>query len=190
MTGLVQLTRGTRGRSTAVGARKAPVVITAAAPVLVTAPPAALPQLAPSTPPSGPRARSGRGRPRLVLLGEDPSRDELREARRTARKDLPAPAAVMRSFAMALLEVEAGCRSAAQLERRCRPPVWEELNARLRRSGGAFVTGASILSVHCQELEPGLADGVAVVRRDDRVAAMAMRLDARNGQWIVTELCL
>jgi hypothetical protein len=51
------------------------------------------------------------------------------------------------------------------------------------------VTSRSLLRVVWQELSPGLVDGVAVVRRGRRVAAIAMRLDAGFGRWTVTELC-
>jgi hypothetical protein len=94
----------------------------------------------------------------------------------------------MRAVAMALLEIEAGCRSAEQLERLCHPDLWDRVNRRLRRSGGAFITGSSLIRVLSQEHSPGLADGVAVVRREGRVSAVAMRLDARDGRWMVTEL--
>jgi len=114
---------------------------------------------------------------------------ELRVARRKARGALPAPPLAIRGMAFALLEVEAGCRSAEQLERCCRPDAWERLNRRLARSGGAFVTNRALLRVHWQELTPGLVDGVAVVRRGGRVAAIAMRLDAGFGRWTITELC-
>ena len=127
--------------------------------------------------------------PAPLLEDDHPTASQLAEARRFARRRLPAPAGVMQAVALALLEVEAGCRSAAQLERRCRPEVWATLNLRLRRRGGAFVTGGSLLRVVCQENSPGLADGVAVVRRGDRVSAVAMRLDASGGRWIVSALC-
>jgi hypothetical protein len=122
------------------------------------------------------------------LLDDSPTASELAAARRAARRRLPAPAGVMRAVALALLEVEAGYRSAEQLERRCTPDAWSKVNARLRRRGGAFVTGGSLVRVVCQENSPGLADGVVVVRRDGRVSAVAIRLDARDGRWTVTEL--
>jgi hypothetical protein len=124
----------------------------------------------------------------VVELDDNPTWSELALARAQARRNLPAPALVLRSVAMALLEIESGCRSAEQLERRCHPELWERVNQRLRRSGGAFVTGRSLVRVHCQEHDPGLADGVAVVRRGGRVSAVAMRLDARDGRWTVTDL--
>jgi uncharacterized protein DUF6459 len=66
---------------------------------------------------------------------------------------------------MALLEVEAGCRSAAQLERIFSPELWEALERRIGRRGGPLPTGRSLIRVRCQEDTPGLADTVAVVQR-------------------------
>lgn len=74
-------------------------------------------------------------------------------ARRRARANLPSPAAVTRDIALALLEVEAGCRSAAQLERVVSAELWETLER-----GGPLPSGRSVMSVHCQENTPGLAD--------------------------------
>jgi hypothetical protein len=141
--------------------------------------------------PAGPLTRlanPARDRSPSAALDDNPTVSQLALARTTARRGLPAPALVMRSVAMALLEIEAGCRSAEQLERRCQPALWDRVNQRLRRSGGAFVTGRSLVRVLCQEHSPGLADGVAVVRRDQRVSAVAMRLDAMSGRWVVTDL--
>jgi hypothetical protein len=95
----------------------------------------------------------------------------------------------MGTVALALLEVEAGYRSAEQLERRCAPQTWERVNRRLRRSGGAMVTRDSLIRLVYQEPSPGLADGVAIVRRGDRIGAIALRMDASQGEWMVTELC-
>jgi hypothetical protein len=123
-----------------------------------------------------------------ALLDDGPTVSQLDAARAAARRQLAAPARVMRSVAMALLEIEAGSRSAEQLERRCDPDLWERIDGRLPRRGGAFVTGSALLRVMCQEHSPGLADGVAVVRRGQRINAIAMRIDARDGRWMVTDL--
>jgi hypothetical protein len=69
-----------------------------------------------------------------------------------------------REIALALLEVEAGCRSVSQLERVVSRELWEELEPCIRRRGGPLPSGRSVLSVCCQEESPGLADTVAVVR--------------------------
>jgi Family of unknown function (DUF6459) len=124
---------------------------------------------------------------RFVVVRDGAERD-LWVARRRARVNLPSPVAVTRDIALALLEVEAGCRSAAQLERVFSPRLWEELEHRIGRRGGPLPSGRSLISVRCQEDKPGLADTVAVVRRGEVVRPVALRLDACGGRWTVTEL--
>jgi hypothetical protein len=126
-------------------------------------------------------------RNRFVVV-RDPAERDLWAARRRARANLPSPAAVTREIALALLEVEAGCRSAAQLERILSHELWEALEHRIGRRGGPLPSGRSVISVRCQEDTPGLADTVAVVRRGDRFRPVALRLDAGGGRWVVTEL--
>jgi hypothetical protein len=135
-----------------------------------------------------PARREGKpGRRRLVAVRE-PSESELAAARRRARPNLPSPVAMTRDVAMALLEVEAGCRSAAQLERIFSAELWEALEHRIGRRGGPLPSGRSLISVRCQEHTPGLADTVAVVQRGEWVRPVAIRLDASGGRWRVTEL--
>jgi Family of unknown function (DUF6459) len=136
----------------------------------------------------GTQERRTAGRRRRLVAVRDPADQELRAARRRARAKLPSPTAVTRDIALALLEVEAGCRSAAQLERIFSPELWEALEQRIGRRGGPLPSGRSLLSVRCQEHAPGLADTVAVVRRGDLVRPVALRLDAGRGRWTVTEL--
>jgi hypothetical protein len=144
------------------------------------------PSAAPERRPQRPRRAPGR-RTRLVVV-RDPADRELRAARRRARANLPPPAAVTRDIALALLEVEAGCRSATQLERIFSPELWEALEHRIGRRGGPLPSGRSLISVRCQEDTPGLADTVAVVWKGDLVRPVALRLDAGAGRWVVTEL--
>jgi hypothetical protein len=144
------------------------------------------------TPAAAERRRSARRRPgsrrnRFVVV-RDPSERNLQTARRLARANLPPPAAVTRDIALALLEVEAGCRSAAQLERVVSPELWGALEQRIGRRGGPLPSGRSVISIRCQEDTPGLADTVAVVRKGDLVRPVALRLDAGGGRWVVTEL--
>jgi Family of unknown function (DUF6459) len=131
--------------------------------------------------------RAAARRNRFVVVRDAAERD-LWAARRRARADLPSPGAVTRDIALALLEVEAGCRSAAQLERVFSPQLWEALEHRIGRRGGPLPSGRSLISVRSQEDRPGLADTVAVVRRGELVRPVALRLDACGGRWTVTEL--
>jgi hypothetical protein len=118
----------------------------------------------------------------------DPTPGELASARQTVRRHLPPPAEVAREVAIALFEIEAGYRSAAQLERVCAPELWDRLERQVRRHGGPLPSGRKLIRVHYQELMPGVANTVAVVERGPRVQPVAMRLDARGGRWLVTEL--
>jgi hypothetical protein len=119
---------------------------------------------------------------------QDALEAERSAARQAAREHLPSPAEVAKEIALALFEVEAGRRSAAQLERVFAPELWEVLGERVQRSGGALPRSSDLLRVHYQELAPGLANTVAVVQRGARVQPVAMRLDASSGRWLVTEL--
>ena len=157
-------------------------------------------------PAAGRRRAIGRGQPLTLLPGgrgpatttapgrtpvasrRDQTPRELAAARRAARGHLPPPAEVAEQLAIALFEVEAGCRSAAQLERLCAPELWDRLEGQVRRHGGSLPSGRKLIRVHYQELVPGVADTVAVVERGQRVQPVAMRLDARSGRWLVTEL--
>ena len=145
----------------------------------------------PAAPERRPRPQTQRRAPgrrsRLVVVRDLADRD-LWAARRRARAHLPPPGAVTRDIALALLEVEAGCRSAAQLERIFSPELWQALEHRIGRRGGPLPSGRSLMSVRCQEDTPGLADTVAVVRRGELVRPVALRLDASRGRWVVTEL--
>lgn len=109
-------------------------------------------------------------------------------ARRAAREHLPSPAEVAREIALALFEVEAGRRSATQLERVFAPELWDVIEHQVQRHGGLLPSSGDLLRVHFQELVPGLANTVAVVQRGPRVQPVAMRLDAYTGRWLVTEL--
>jgi hypothetical protein len=113
----------------------------------------------------------------------------LRERHRpAARRDLPAPTAAARTIALAICEVEAGLRSASQLQRVCHHSLWQAVADRVQRAGGPPVSAASVLRVQVQELTPGLVDAVAVVRRGQRAAFVALRLEAVPGRWELIEL--
>ena len=91
-------------------------------------------------------------------------------------------------MALAICEVEAGLRSASQLERICHSSLWAAVANRIQRAGGPAVSGASVLRVQARELMPGLVDAVAVVRRGRRAVFIALRLEAVPGRWEPIEL--
>jgi hypothetical protein len=109
-------------------------------------------------------------------------------ARTAARRNLPHPATTARALALAICEIEAGLRSASQLERICHPSLWDAVANRIQRVGGPPVSGASVLRVQVQELTPGLVDAVAVIRRSQRAVFIALRLEAVPGHWELIEL--
>src|SRR5215211_9318906 len=111
-----------------------------------------------------------------------------KRARAEARHTLPNPAATVHALALAICEVEAGLRSASQLERICHPSLWDAVANRIQRAGGPPVSVASVLRVQVQELTPGLVDAVAVVRRNQRAVFIALRLEAVPGRWELIEL--
>src|SRR5215204_831938 len=78
------------------------------------------------------------------------------QARAEARRTLPDPAVTARALALAICEVEAGLRSASQLERICHPSLWDAVANRIQRAGGPPVSGTSVLRVQVQELASGL----------------------------------
>jgi hypothetical protein len=113
---------------------------------------------------------------------------ERTDRRARIRRHLPSPVAAAVTIALALCEVEASNRSAAQLEPFFHHTLWAAASPRIRRSGGPVVTTQSLIRVVVQELTPGLVDAVVLVRRGARVAAITMRLDAAPGYWEVVEL--
>jgi Family of unknown function (DUF6459) len=127
--------------------------------------------------------------PAALLCGHFTDQElTLRQQARTgARRTLPNPAATARTVALAICEVEAGLRSASQLERICHPSLWAVAN-RIHRTGGLPVSAASVLRVQVQELQPGLVDAVVVLRRGQRVVFIALRLEAVPGHWELIEL--
>ena len=118
-----------------------------------------------------------------------PKELDSRDATRgVASTSLPSPGSAARRFAMALCEVEAGMRSAAQLERACHHTLFQSLEQRVRRSGGPAVPVGSLVRVVAQEHVPGLAEVLVLVRRGGRVVPVAMRLDGAKGRWELVEL--
>jgi hypothetical protein len=127
-----------------------------------------------------PTGSCGQRSPRKCSAGSSTSR-------RTSLK-LGSPARAGARTALAICEVEAGLRSASQLERICHPSLWDAVANRIQRAGGPPVSGTSVLRVQVQELTPGLVDAVAVVRRGQRAVFIALRLEAVPGRWELIEL--
>lgn len=104
------------------------------------------------------------------------------------RATTASPAKVVATIARALLEIEAGNRPGAQLERVCHPTLWQVLDRRLTRHGGPRITCDSLRRVLVQQHRPGLVDGVALLQRGPRLEPVAMRLVVSASGWQLTEL--
>ena len=95
-----------------------------------------------------------------------------------------------------LLEAQAGVRPLPQLQRHTTPELYEALEqavAAAPRATGARPTGRSVLSLHVQERPEGVsgravAEVCATVRRGQRAATLALRLEDRDGRWLCTDL--
>jgi hypothetical protein len=100
--------------------------------------------------------------PLLSAQFTDQELAQRQQARAGVRPTLPDPAPTARALALAICEVEAGLRSASQLERICHPSLWDAVANRIQRAGGPPVSGTSVLRVQVQELTSGLVDAVKV----------------------------
>jgi hypothetical protein len=103
----------------------------------------------------------------------------------TARSDLPDLPRFSRRFAIAVIEVATGRRSAAQLRQHTAPAVHAGLvrdAGRIDRLGTA-ARPAAIHSVHVTEPADGVAEVAVIVRIEDRFRALAFRLEGLDGSW-------
>lgn len=117
--------------------------------------------------------------------------DEDDERPRTPADLLPPARPVAHALVQGLLEVLAGVRPVSQLQRSTTPELFAQLelavHARPRSTGTRPVTGA-VRSLHVQEHADGVAEVCATVRRGQRMAAVALRLEGLSGRWTCTEL--
>jgi hypothetical protein len=105
--------------------------------------------------------------------------------------DLPAARPFAHALVQRVLEVVAGVRPLSQLQRHTTLEVYDALELTLRtrpRARGPRPDGRAIRSVRIQQHPHGVAEVSATVRRGDRYAAVALRLEAVNGAWRCTEL--
>lgn len=161
------------------GARLRLVTTGRAAPLLLRAAPAV-----PVRPVVVPGAEAAPG-PRLAPPGDDD------EPVRTPLEDLPPVRPFARALVQRLLEVLAGLRPLAQLQRDTSLELFDLLEQRLSgraRPAGVRPSPRDVRSVHVQSREDGVAEVCAVVRLGRRTTAVAFRLEGRAGSWRCTAL--
>ena len=110
---------------------------------------------------------------------------------RTPRSDLPEPRPFAHSLVQRLLEVVSGVRPVSQLHVDLTPALYGQLEDVLTaqiRPTGVRPTSRSVRSLHIQERPEGIAEVCATIVRSGRAAAVAFRLEGRNGVWCCTEL--
>lgn len=125
---------------------------------------------------------------RLVPAWQD---DESLPTPRTPTSDLPPARDAAQSLVQGLLEVFAGVRPLAQLQRRTSIELYAHLERtvtqRPRATGVRPPTGA-VRSMHIQQQPDGIAEVCVTIHRGPRIAAVALRLEGMGGQWRCTEL--
>jgi hypothetical protein len=108
------------------------------------------------------------------------------------RAALPDPGQWGRRLLIGIIETAAGRRPLAQLTALVTPSVAHGLRAefeRATRRGGPHWTGrATLRSVRATEPGDEIAELSATVQVGERVRAIAMRLEARQGRWCCTRM--
>jgi len=110
---------------------------------------------------------------------------------RTPVSQLPSAQVFAHALVQRLLEILAGVRPLAQLQRDSSLEVYDGLELLLTarsRPRGARPGCRDVRSVHVQEQEDGVAEVNATVRRSGRYGAIALRLEGIGGRWCCTEL--
>ena len=112
---------------------------------------------------------------------------------RTTAATLPEVKAWSHRFVQAILETVDGRRGFTQVSKFVSPSLGADIErkASIRaRMAAARTPGLPVLvrSVHVCELEDGVAEVSAVVRRGARTLAVALRLEGIDGRWMCTAL--
>ena len=106
---------------------------------------------------------------------------------RTPSCALPPARPFAHALVQRLLEVAAGVRPLAQLQRDTTPELYAELEAllvRRPRATGPRPTRADVRSVHVQQHPDGVAEVCATVVRSRRAGALALRVEGWRGRWV------
>jgi transposase InsO family protein len=134
----------------------------------------------------------------LALLTEQDDEDEfLFGPQPTPSRELPDPTRWGRQVTQLIVEVQAGQRPAAQLVRWTSEHVYRQIREHGRtlstgrdrtRTGRGLVERPVVGGVRVSEPDDGVAEVAAVVHRRHRVQAVALRMEGRDGRWVVTVL--
>lgn len=120
--------------------------------------------------------------------------DPVVAPRCTASSGLPDARATAASMVQAVVEVLAGTRPPSQLTRWLAVDVLAAVHrraalaTRMRRGPAAPQRAAVVRAVRVCHPRDGVVEAAAVVTGDDRVRAVALRLEGLDGRWRVTAL--
>ncbi len=135
-----------------------------------------------------------------LSLDVDPERTDSEHSdpdfgpRCTAASGLPDARATAASMVQAVVEVLAGTRPPAQLTRWLAVDVLAAVHrraalaTRIRRGRAVPQRSAVVRAVRLCSPRDGVAEAAVVVTGDDRVRAVALRLEGLDGRWRVTAL--
>lgn len=115
--------------------------------------------------------------------------DGFFERQPTEREGLPEPGPVAGRYVRAILEVLSGQRQSRQLTKVMTPDVLEQLEC-LGTGAVPRVWASTLRSLHVSEPLPGVAEVCAILQRDGRATALAMRMAGLDGRWVITSSAL
>ncbi|TWP35108.1 Rv3235 family protein [Leekyejoonella antrihumi] len=107
----------------------------------------------------------------------------------TARHDLPDPSTWVHRLMPALLECMSGLRPSSQVVRWVSQSTYQRIARRgavARRRGVRGIQRPQVLKVHVCEPSDGVVEASVVVHHDNRVRAIALRLEGLDGRWVMT----
>lgn len=104
----------------------------------------------------------------------------------TSTADLPDVHAWTMKFAVSVVEIWAGRRQPAQLNRWCHRAIYNEL---LKKTGSQKEIGR-IRTIHQNEPLDGICESTITVRYGHRLQAMVIRFEGVDGRWLCTALSL
>jgi hypothetical protein len=140
----------------------------------------------------------GQGVLALMAPGSVDDDDGLFGPQPTPSRELPDPTRWGRQVAQLIVEVLAGHRPSSQLVRWTTDQVHRQVRQLVRplastrlgtRQSAPVASRLPVVGgLRVSEPEDGVAEVAAVVHRRHRVQAMALRLEGRDGRWVVTVL--